>query len=77
MDVSGWIQLDPVMWRLGRRLSEANEAGRGADGWPFPAILLVASVGTWHVKVLTTYISRMSTNKGNGSVLLVFLKIGL
>ena len=64
------------------------EAGIGATGLlisrtdyfggvPFPAVLPVASVGTRHNKLMAAYVPRFSRNKGNGDVLLLFVRIDL
>lgn len=44
---------------------------------PFPALLPVASIGTRQTKLMATYVPRISRNKGNGDVLLVFIRIDL
>lgn len=46
-------------------------------GLPFPAALPLLSIGTRDIKLLGTYIPRISANKGNGDVLYVVLRIGL
>lgn len=61
------------------------EAGAGITGllihredWfggvPFPAVLPVASFGTRDIKLMATYVPKLSTRKGKGDVLLLFLK---
>ncbi|MCU6432268.1 hypothetical protein LPB67_00580 [Undibacterium sp. Jales W-56] len=44
---------------------------------PFPAVLPVASIGTKSSKLMATYVPRFSRNKGNGDVLLVFVRFDL
>ena len=46
-------------------------------GFPFPAILPVASVGTRNTKLMATYVPRFSKNKGNGDVLFLFVRFDL
>jgi palmitoyl transferase len=46
-------------------------------GIPFPGILPVASIGTRNTKLMAAYIPRISRNKGNGDVLLLFVRIDL
>ena len=69
-------------------LSEKLEVGVGATGllisrtdyfggFPFPAVLPGASVGTRHSKLMAAYVPRFSKNKGNGDVLLLFVRIDL
>ena len=71
-----------------RPLSEKYEAGLGVtallisrkdyfSGMPFPGILPVASIGTRHSKLMASYIPRISQNKGNGDVLLIFVRFDL
>lgn len=43
-------------------------------GAPFPAVLPVASFGTQDIRLMTTFVPRLSTRRGKGDVLLVFLK---
>jgi palmitoyl transferase len=43
-------------------------------GFPFPIVLPVASIGPDTAKVMLSYIPRLSKNKGNGDVLLAFLR---
>ncbi|RJG08021.1 hypothetical protein D3870_12160 [Noviherbaspirillum cavernae] len=73
------------MWRLGQT---GIEAGAGVTvaltsrvdyfgGFPFPVVLPVASLGTEKVKLLFSYVPRLSDNKGNGDVLLLLLRIGM
>jgi palmitoyl transferase len=38
-------------------------------GFPFPAVLPVASIGTQRARLMAAYVTRLSTNKGNGDVL--------
>ncbi|MBI3284696.1 MAG: hypothetical protein HYZ65_07575 [Burkholderiales bacterium] len=47
------------------------------DGFPFPAVLPVASIGTRHSKLMAAYVPRVSKNKGNGDVLLMFVRFDL
>ncbi|MDY7577857.1 hypothetical protein RGU70_05930 [Herbaspirillum sp. RTI4] len=42
---------------------------------PFPVPLPVASIGVRHAKVMFAYVPRLSANKNNGDVLLVFSRI--
>ena len=69
-------------------LGDSYEAGLGVTGLlisrtdyfkgaPFPGILPVASIGTRSTKLMAAYIPRVSRNKGNGDVLLVFMRIDL
>lgn len=44
---------------------------------PFPAVLPVASIGTKSSKLMAAYVPRFSKNKGNGDVLLVFVRFDL
>ncbi|MFZ6654156.1 hypothetical protein [Undibacterium sp. TJN19] len=46
-------------------------------GFPFPAVLPVASIGTRSSKLIATYVPRFSKNKGNGDVLFLFLRFDL
>lgn len=46
-------------------------------GFPFPAILPVASIGTRSSKLMATYVPRFSRNKGNGDVLFLFARFDL
>lgn len=46
-------------------------------GLPFPGVLPVASIGTRSTKLMAGYIPRVSRHKGNGDVLLMFLRIDL
>ncbi|MFP5406922.1 MAG: hypothetical protein ACLGHY_11520, partial [Gammaproteobacteria bacterium] len=41
-------------------------------GFPFPAALPLASVGTQRARLMAAYVPRLSSNKGNGDVLFVF-----
>jgi hypothetical protein len=45
------------------------------SGFPFPIILPVASVGSQNVKLMFSYVPRLSGNKGNGDVLYIFLRM--
>lgn len=45
------------------------------DGLPFPGALPLISVGTPDAKLMAAYIPRISDNKGNGDVWLVFARI--
>ena len=47
------------------------------SGIPFPGVLPVASIGTRRSKLMASYIPRLSQNKGNGDVLLLFLRLDL
>ncbi|MCX7219184.1 MAG: hypothetical protein NTY70_09680 [Burkholderiales bacterium] len=47
------------------------------SGIPFPGVLPVASIGTRSNKLMAAYIPRLSQNKGNGDVLLLFLRLDL
>jgi hypothetical protein len=47
------------------------------DGIPFPAVLPLLSAGTQEVKLMATYVPRLSTRKGKGDVLLLFLNFSL
>jgi palmitoyl transferase len=47
------------------------------SGIPFPGVLPVASIGTRNSKLMAAYIPRLSQNKGNGDVLLLFLRLDL
>ncbi|MDB5821854.1 MAG: crcA [Herminiimonas sp.] len=46
-------------------------------GIPFPVVLPVASFGTRKYRLMASYVPRLSQNKGNGDVLLVFLRIAI
>ena len=46
-------------------------------GVPFPIALPVASIGTKNTKLMAAYVPRLSKNKGNGDVLLLFVRIDL
>jgi hypothetical protein len=46
-------------------------------GIPFPVVLPVASLGTRKYRVMASYVPRLSQNKGNGDVLLVFFRIAI
>lgn len=43
-------------------------------GFPFPMALPVASIGVKGAKLMASYVPRLSSNKGNGDVLLVFAR---
>jgi len=43
-------------------------------GFPFPIALPVASIGVKGVKFMASYVPRLSPNKGNGDVLLLFAR---
>ena len=69
-------------------LGERYEAGFGVTGLlisrtdyfrgiPFPGVLPIASIGTRSTKLMAAYIPRVSRHKGNGDVLLLFLRIDL
>ena len=45
------------------------------DNVPFPAALPVASIGTEKAKLMFSYVPRLSANKNNGDVLLIFGRI--
>ncbi|MDY7540303.1 hypothetical protein QN395_16425 [Undibacterium sp. RTI2.2] len=45
--------------------------------FPFPIVLPVASIGTRSSKIMAAYVPRLSKNKGNGDVLLVFVRFDL
>lgn len=47
------------------------------SGFPFPAVLPVASIGTRSSKLMAAYVPRFSKNKGNGDVLLLFVRFDL
>ena len=47
------------------------------DGFPFPAVLPVFSLGTKKIKLASIYVPRVSTRKGKGDVLLLYLKFTL
>ena len=47
------------------------------NGFPFPVALPVGSIGTRDIKLRASYVPRLSQNKGNGDVLLLFLSIGI
>jgi len=42
---------------------------------PFPVALPMASIGTQKAKLMFTYVPRLSKNKNNGDVLLIFGRI--
>jgi hypothetical protein len=73
------------MWPMGHTGIEAGLGVTGLltsrvdyfSGVPFPIILPVGSLGTEKVKLTFSYVPRLSGNKGNGDVLLVFLRIGM
>lgn len=45
------------------------------DGIPFPAVLPIFSAGTQGVKLMATYVPKMSTRKGKGNVLFMFARV--
>ncbi|MEB0136433.1 hypothetical protein QN362_13920 [Actimicrobium sp. CCC2.4] len=47
------------------------------SGKPFPCILPVVSAGTRKTKLMAAYVPRLSRSKGNGDVLLMFLRAEL
>ncbi|MFJ2986869.1 hypothetical protein ACIPF8_03310 [Collimonas sp. NPDC087041] len=44
-------------------------------GIPFPIALPVASIGVKGAKFMASYVPRLSSNKGNGDVLLMFFRV--
>jgi hypothetical protein len=46
-------------------------------GFPFPLALPVGSIGTRGIKLRASYVPRLSQNKGNGDVLLLFVSLGI
>jgi hypothetical protein len=46
-------------------------------GFPFPIALPLASIGTRDIKLRASYVPRLSQNKGNGDVLLLFVSMGI
>jgi palmitoyl transferase len=48
-----------------------------ANGWPFPAVLPLASVRTGQLEILTSYIPKLNGGVNHGSVLYFFGKIDL
>lgn len=46
-------------------------------GVPFPIALPLASIGTRDIKLRASYVPRLSQQKGNGDVLLLFVSIGI
>lgn len=44
-------------------------------GFPFPVPLPLASIGTKNAKLMFAYVPRLSSNKNNGDVLLIFGRI--
>lgn len=46
-------------------------------GFPFPVALPVASIGTKKNKLMAVYVPRLSKNKGNGDVLLIFARFDI
>jgi palmitoyl transferase len=44
-------------------------------GVPFPALLPAFSAGTEHVQLMASYVPRLSTRRGKGDVLLMFVKL--
>lgn len=76
------------MYQWMKPLGAKLEAGAGVTGLlisrtdyfaglPFPAVLPVASIGTRSSKLMAAYVPRFSKNKGNGDVLLVFVRFDL
>ncbi|HTD05897.1 hypothetical protein [Undibacterium sp.] len=47
------------------------------SGIPFPIALPLASIGTRHTKLMAAYVPRLSKNKGNGDVLLMFMRFDI
>jgi hypothetical protein len=47
------------------------------SGFPFPIALPVGSIGTRDIKLRASYVPRLSQNKGNGDVLLLFVSMGI
>jgi lipid IVA palmitoyltransferase len=47
------------------------------SGVPFPIALPVASIGSRDIKLRASYVPRLSQNKGNGDVLLLFVSMGI
>jgi hypothetical protein len=47
------------------------------SGVPFPIALPVASIGVDGVKLMASYVPRLSKNKGNGDVLFMFMRFEL
>ncbi|WP_188566965.1 hypothetical protein [Undibacterium terreum] len=46
-------------------------------GTPFPVVLPLVSVGTRSTKLMASYVPRLSKNKGNGDVLLLFMRFDI
>jgi hypothetical protein len=46
-------------------------------GFPFPIALPLGSIGTRDIKLRASYVPRLSQNKGNGDVLLLFVSMGI
>ena len=46
-------------------------------GVPFPVVLPLGSIGTKDIRLLASYVPRLSQKKGNGDVLLLFVSIGI
>jgi palmitoyl transferase len=46
-------------------------------GFPFPIVLPVASIGTKSTKLMASYVPRLSKHKGNGDVLLMFVRFDI
>jgi hypothetical protein len=46
-------------------------------GFPFPIALPLGSIGTRDIKLRASYVPRLSQNKGNGDVLLLFVSMSI
>ncbi|MBI4864574.1 MAG: hypothetical protein HY815_30610 [Candidatus Riflebacteria bacterium] len=46
-----------------------------ADGFPYPGLLPLASLGTRAIEAVASYIPPLGKTKGNGDVLIVFLRV--
>ncbi|MGH8807041.1 MAG: hypothetical protein ACREX0_04080 [Noviherbaspirillum sp.] len=44
-------------------------------GFPFPLILPVGAIGARQIRLMASYMPRLSQNKGNGDVLFLFMRI--
>jgi palmitoyl transferase len=70
------------MWPVGHSGIEIGAGGTvmlisRADyfgGFPFPIALPIGSVGTRRVKLLASYVPRLSKKEGNGDVLFMFMR---
>lgn len=62
--------------QMRRDLRLTNETRRSDwfEGWPFPAVLPVFSMGLEEARVMATYVPKLSTRKGKGNVRLLFAK---